>query len=522
MNGNHKYELSEMHPRKPPERFSYQNYARIQPMVPEPSLIANYEPYIPKENDNSNDLKLARQPFQELSGIEGRNIEIPLQNDLSNFQYNSNMKKIEKARNYHDSASKLTHRKLPEAFDKKKTIDHDLSVSMYSKIVGKENSQNIPLIPQSRNIPEKENQQLASNNAEHKVTYNHAEVTIPTEFLDALRSQSQEISRLNKTVEDLTNKLLASNSNPVNQKEDNVHMTNEPKILMSDASTQTSAPPSPKIIGEGSLNYMAQQLNSSSACLFPVEVTQKDNNCETNHNFPDELRNAVPIIVNDMETAPPRLTSFDSNEVYKNVDMYNDNVRAKKVSNPINQNYDIIDVSKEVKCVDLCPPVDIRKNINDFNNIPQDTHSRPSAPNDPIQINDPTVLQRMRQLDISFLTADDFNRKEPKSPKHPNTDDYSRMWWPKAVPFSAPSYSQFTSKESMIQNSTALKHLTDEQLTKLAKHRIPDRENCNYTPKTNLGHNEFMRPSELTEYGISERNLSQSTIQYLEKNRLTK
>ena len=50
MNENHQYELSEMHPRKPPERLNYHNYARIQPMIPEPSMLANYEPHTPKEN----------------------------------------------------------------------------------------------------------------------------------------------------------------------------------------------------------------------------------------------------------------------------------------------------------------------------------------------------------------------------------------------------------------------------------------------------------------------------------------
>ena len=98
--------------------------------------------------------------------------------------------------------------------------------------------------------------------------------------------------------------------------------------------------------------------------------------------------------------------------------------------------------------------LDIRKNINDFQNVPHDVYfdNRPSVGNNQIQVNEPTVLQRMRQLDISFLTAEDFNNKGPKSPKSKVIDDCSRMFWPKAAQFSEPSYSQCTSKESMIQN----------------------------------------------------------------------
>ena len=74
----------------------------------------------------------------------------------------------------------------------------------------------------------------------------------------------------------------------------------------------------------------------------------------------------------------------------------------------------------------------------------------------------------------------------------------------------------------MIQNSTALKNLNDEQLTLLAKTRMPDKENYRYSSNPKFNHDDIMKPSELTQYGISEKNLSQSTIQYLEKNRLKK
>ena len=74
----------------------------------------------------------------------------------------------------------------------------------------------------------------------------------------------------------------------------------------------------------------------------------------------------------------------------------------------------------------------------------------------------------------------------------------------------------------MIQNSNALKHLSDEQLTLLARHRTPDREKYNNASRQNFATNDIMKQSELTQYGISEKNLSKSTIQYLERNKLKK
>ena len=51
---------------------------------------------------------------------------------------------------------------------------------------------------------------------------------------------------------------------------------------------------------------------------------------------------------------------------------------------------------------------------------------------------------------------------------------------------------------------------------------MPDKENYRYSSNQKFTHDDIMKPSELTQYGISEKNLSESTIQYLEKNRLKK
>ena len=65
---------------------------------------------------------------------------------------------------------------------------------MYSKIVGKENTENVPINPPTRNMSGKENHYLASENGRaKKLTDNNSEVTIPVEILEALRSQNQEI-----------------------------------------------------------------------------------------------------------------------------------------------------------------------------------------------------------------------------------------------------------------------------------------------------------------------------------------
>ena len=537
MNENYKYELSEIHPRKPPERYGYQNLPRVQLMVPEPSIIANNHLHTIENNSDNGPSKPSRKPLRDLSRMGLPNTEMR----QPNYQHSLNNSKTEPV-NYYASTSVPSHPISSNAFDKKKIIDHDLSVSMYSKIIQNEREQGVPYAHKSFNTVEKENENMSLNNFENsKPAESHAEVTVPVDVLAVLNKQSEEISTLRRQLQDLTNQLIASATNSL-KKQDEIPQLNSGRqrlpsklqgsipsevsgenILKSDASTQTSPPPSPKRAQEVLRNSSECQhiRKSNSLSFFQVEDTKNDHNRESIQ--PDELKHDAPITVNDLEIAPPRLTSFNSNEIYIKDNSLEERQRIHNISIERNANFNPIDMSNEVKCVDLCPPEDIRKNINDFKNIPQEIRirDRPLSRNEQVQVLEPTILQRTRQLGISFLTPEDFNKKSEASPKN-NHDDYSCMFLPKAAQFCSPSISQFTSKESMIQNSTALKNLNDEQLTLLAKTRMPDKENYRYSSNQKFTHDDIMKPSELTQYGISEKNLSESTIQYLEKNRLKK
>ena len=535
MDENHRYELSEMQPRKPPDIFSYQNVPRVQLMVPEPSMMVNYEPYTINQSSISNNLKPARKPFRELRGTGQPNNENQ-HNHPSIPQYPTINKPEAHLQEYYYSNSIPPTQQLPSTFDKKKIIDHDLSVSMYSKLTHNDIRQEMR---NKHDINSFEKENVSNSTLATNMKENNAAVTIPEEVLDILKKQSEEISSLRGQLQDLTNQLISSNSKTSTQNISVSHSIIEPhiipdqrqnishdepkdKVLMRDASTQTSATASSEIFSEKFRQSEDTEKTKNGIPLFVQPQDLRNNYChESYHSFPDRNLDAVPIIVNDLEIAPPRLTSFESNHTKQREDI---DQRPTEKRFSVETGPDIIDMSKDIKCVDLCPPEDIRKNINDFQNVPHDVHfdNRPSVGNNQIQVNEPTVLQRMRQLDISFLTAEDFNNKGPKSPKSKVIDDCSRMFWPKAAQFSEPSYSQCTSKESMIQNSNALKHLSDEQLTLLARHRTPDREKYNNGSRQNFRNNDITKQSELTQYGISEKNLSKSTIQYLERNKLKK
>ena len=537
MNENHKYELSEMHPRKPPERYGYQNFPRVQLMVPEPSIITDNNLHTIENHSDIGLSKPSRKPLRDLSRMGQPNIEM----QQPNYRNSLNHSKTEPV-NYYASTTVPSHPISPNAFNKKKTTDHDLSVSMYSKLIQNDREQGAPFVHKPSNTVEKENENVSLNNIENsKVAESHAEVTVPVEVLAVLNKQSEEISSLRRQLQDLTNQLLVSTTKSLNKQDEIPQLNSVPQRLPSklqssvpseisgentlknDASTQTSAPPSPKRSQELLRNSTERQhiRNSNSLSFFQVEDSKNDHNRESFR--PNELKYDAPITVNDLEIAPPRLTSFNANEVYLKDNSAEERQRIHNISIERNANFNHIDTPNEVKCVDLCPPEDIRKNINDFKNVPQEIHvrNRPLSRNEQAQVLEPTILQRTRQLGISFLTPEDFNQKSEASPKN-NQDDYSCMFLPKAAQFCSPSYSQFTSKESMIQNSTALKNLNDEQLTLLAKTRMPDKENYRYSSNPKLTHDDIMKPSELTQYGISEKNLSESTIQYLEKNRLKK
>ena len=507
MDENHRYELSEMQPRKPPDIFSYQNVPRVQLMVPEPSMMVNYEPYTINQSSISNNLKPARKPFRELRGTGQPNNENQQHNHPSISQYPTINKPEAHLQEYYYSNSIPPTQQLPSTFDKKKIIDHDLSVSMYSKLTHNDIRQEMR---NKHDINSFEKENVSNSTLATNMKENNAAVTIPEEVLDILKKQSEEISSLRGQLQDLTNQLISSNSKTSTQNISVSHSIIEPHIIPDQRQNISHDEPKDKVL----------MRDASTQTVQPQDLG--NNYCyESYHSFPDRNLDAVPIIVNDLEIAPPRLTSFESNHTKQREDI---DQRPTEKRFSVETGPDIIDMSKDIKCVDLCPPEDIRKNINDFQNVPHDVHfdNRPSVGNNQIQVNEPTVLQRMRQLDISFLTAEDFNNKGPKSPKSKVIDDCSRMFWPKAAQFSEPSYSQCTSKESMIQNSNALKHLSDEQLTLLARHRTPEREKYNNTARQKFGPGDIMKQSELTQYGISEKNLSKSTIQYLERNKLKK
>jgi hypothetical protein len=121
--------------------------------------------------------------------------------------------------------------------------------------------------------------------------------------------------------------------------------------------------------------------------------------------------------------------------------------------------------SKEVKCLDLYPTEDIRRGIHDYKKQKEAEQMKfcgqiMMTSND-VKVNEPTVLGRAREMGISFLKPEDFQKDCLNSRVSEEVKDYALMWYPKAAEPSLLSKPQRTSNESLLLNSAALKYLSD-------------------------------------------------------------
>merc|ERR1719367_516930 len=129
---------------------------------------------------------------------------------------------------YYDSNSIPLTQNLSSAFDKKKIVDHDLSVSMYSKLSHNDIRQEIKNV-HDINISEKEN--VSNSTVATNMKESNAAVTIPEEVLDVLKKQSEETSSLRGQLQELTNQLISSNSKTKYENISVSHSTIEPHII---------------------------------------------------------------------------------------------------------------------------------------------------------------------------------------------------------------------------------------------------------------------------------------------------
>lgn len=298
-------------------------------------------------------------------------------------------------------------------------------------------------------------------------------------------------------------------------------------ITTLDASTQTSTLNLSKFVNKFTNEQINTQLNDNFQST-PFEQQEKSDH-RYDYNLPskaliiNDLEAAPQMIVNELESALP-LTPLMISGALSPAHVNNKMQQNKKMEIDPTPNYSKVNLHepKDVQCIDLCPPEDIRKNNTDAKLWTKAEHMKywmhSQVPSPELAANEPTVLGRMRQLDISFLKPEDFqkclNRRDSKE-----SNDYSLNWCPKAVEPSL-SYLQCTSKESMILNSTALKNMNDEQLTKVAKHTYQGSDSTSRARYKKTHQQEAICSRELTVYGIPANDLSKSSIQYLEKNRL--
>ena len=104
-----------------------------------------------------------------------------------------------------------------------------------------------------------------------------------------------------------------------------------------------------------------------------------------------------------------------------------------------------------VTCRDLAPPEDIDKMISD--------HERKTRQQQ--ELPEPSMIAKLRDMGVSFINPSDLNQQA----RQPDLS----IWHPRATEPSMLSTTESTSDFSLMLNSAALKYLSDEQLTHVAR-----------------------------------------------------
>ena len=562
----HDLEISELHPRRPPSTYSSQAIPRIQLMVSEPSMLHQSEQHYSRLDKNTNSRECAsRKPLQDMTAGNSLGNTMPYI-DMAKpgiaghpIAYDSkttvNMERMCEKENQSKSNPQLYRENKDIIKQRNGRDDHDLSLSLSSSKFFLHN-------PSKQEVRENESLTISNSNihkkqlrANYLKNMNQASLSavpekIPGHIMERLECQNQEISDLRGQVQQLMTILTAGNSNLEGLKQSKVtgsinkecncvksldkienltdSHTEHVAVDKKHASTQTSQCFDETVYKYTPRNDISIPTNQPDLYI-PKEKNGDDRRGSFSSQSFDVGVEATGMIVNDLEQAPPA-AAFQVSDAYscsgidEKVKSKADPTMTLRHSNDFNN----CASNKDIKCIDLCPPEDIRNTSDEYHiysSTKQDQRIRQYALSQKSQqnldINEPTIIGRMKQLDISFLKPEDIQTNHAASTRGTENNDYSLMWHPKAAEPSIASFAGCTSKESLILNSTALKSLNDEQLTQVAKHT--NRANVN-TPKSIMikgpkGLN-VNTATEMTLYGLPEKDLTKSTIQYLEKNRL--
>lgn len=542
-------EISELHPRRPPSTYSSQAIPRIQLMVSEPSMLHQSEQHYSRFDKNTNSRECAsRKPLQDMTVGKSLGNTMPYI-DMANpgitghsIAYDSkttvNIERICEKENQFKSNAQLYRENKGIIKQRNGRDDHDLSLSLSSSKFFLHN-------PSKQEVQENELLTISNSNFHNKKlrnnclkNMNQASLSalpekIPEHIMERLECQNQEISDLRGQVQLLMTILDSGNSNLEGLKQSKVTGSlnkecNCVKLLdkienLTDshteyvavdkkhASTQTSQ-------GFNETVYKNAPKNDISIATYQPDlyISKEKNGDDRSYSCSSQSLDVVGveatgIIVNDLEQAPPAAAlrvsdAYSCSGIDEKVKSKADQPTTLRHSNDFNN----CASNKDIKCIDLCPPEDIR-NTSDEYHIYSSTkpdqrirqYALPQKSQQNLVINEPTIIGRMKQLDISFLKPEDIQTNQAASTRGTENSDYSLMWHPKAAEPSIASFAGCTSKESLILNSTALKSLNDEQLTQVAKHT--NRANVN-TPKSTMRKGpkglDVNTAAEMTLYGL--------------------
>lgn len=557
-------ELSDLQPRRPPIGHGVHTIARIQPMVPEPSMFVpseqhNEETQLASQKQQScqnssvpavrsrkplSDITIQTEKFSNKSVptyFPSMNKETSCQPNLVNDSHLNNQNSA-----FMKNVSMVMPRPHPEPSKNVRNFehgfDHDLScLSLSMKALPDKNMTRHSSNAGSAVINDTEVLSVINSDKPSQEKPNANGLKKPGQVIEILSRQNKQLINLQEQVRELEKRLAAANVDDMASKESEASpyskcfpaglpfkevedLSAPPEALalselknrneVAHISTQTSAPTSPKSAEDHGDKVINKETEKTSASFARIDESKFQ-------------QTGQPIVVTELDTAPPILTPLGASGGRYQSDKPPD-ADSPKQTTPFRVTSELpLIQKKENKYKDLCPPEDINKMINDYKKrteakqIQLENEGADSV-NAFTQDYEPTVLRRVKQMGISFLKAEDFQSDPMDSPEdNKGNNDYSMMWHPRAAGLSTiASNIQGTSDESLMLNSAALKYLNDEHLTQLAKNS-PQANKCfqaAITPNVLTEH--VIRPTDLSAYGIPETDLSKSTIQYLETNHL--
>jgi len=456
---------------RPPPPQGHQTIARVQPLVPEPSMFqhqnhadVSYEPELTVQPIQSHDLRSPLGPVRSDSSV--RNVSAGCDSKAQ-----SDIRKAAPApspKTCFGATTEFSRMFQRTAEPSSLSVLSVLSTSPPNCEATKP-SQSLPeVLPRNVVVPTNSGDCLGVPSFPGvkeqlgKMSAGGTTLADPAEMSRVIAWQNEQLVKLRQQVNQLLTFQQTSDTSG-----QNLHTLNTTNSLnRTDNSTQTSLPNSPL---KSSLNSTSQKVlspfplgGSAQTCQTLTPINGHHDEIieglvdEVSYVQINQLHEEEQDAGRELHTTPTGGTAdaagVGGRVVGEKVLCETEEIRVV----PLNSSdVTVTDEKGGVVCRDLAPPEDIDKAISD--------HERKSAGRTQPLLGEPSVFGRLRDMGVSFVTPSDLNCSQRRSEVS--------VWHPRAAEPSLLSTTDSASEYSLALNSAALKYLTDEELASLAANR---------------------------------------------------